>query len=102
VHSRISILKSPKSLDLIGTETNPDWSNHSTTIKTNVCQENDCHFERAASLKLDRLEAAVTLKDLAALPGNRFEAHSPALNECYRDFSPVDSEESEREESECC
>jgi proteic killer suppression protein len=31
-------------------------------------------IERAARLKLDRLEAAVTLKDLAALPGNRFEA----------------------------
>jgi len=30
--------------------------------------------ERAARLKLDRLEAAVSLKDLAALPGNRFEA----------------------------
>jgi proteic killer suppression protein len=30
--------------------------------------------ERAARLKLDRLEAAITLKDLAALPGNRFEA----------------------------
>lgn len=29
---------------------------------------------RAARLKLDRLEAAVTLRDLAALPGNRFEA----------------------------
>jgi proteic killer suppression protein len=29
---------------------------------------------RAARLKLDRLEAAVTLSDLAALPGNRFEA----------------------------
>jgi len=29
-------------------------------------------IERAARLKLDRLEAAVTLKDLAALPGNRF------------------------------
>ena len=28
----------------------------------------------AARLKLDRLEAAVTLKDLAALPGNRLEA----------------------------
>jgi toxin HigB-1 len=28
----------------------------------------------AARLKLDRLEAAVTLEDLAALPGNRFEA----------------------------
>ena len=30
--------------------------------------------ERAARLKLDRLEAAVELKDLAALPGNRLEA----------------------------
>lgn len=29
---------------------------------------------RSARLKLDRLEAAVALKDLAALPGNRFEA----------------------------
>jgi proteic killer suppression protein len=33
-------------------------------------------FERTARLKLDRLEAATTLKDLAALPGNRFEALS--------------------------
>ena len=31
-------------------------------------------FERAARLKLDRLEAATMLKDVAALPGNRFEA----------------------------
>ena len=31
-------------------------------------------FERSARLKLDRLDAAVTLKDLAILPGNRFEA----------------------------
>jgi proteic killer suppression protein len=31
-------------------------------------------IERAARLKLDRLEAAVVLKDLAVLPGNRFEA----------------------------
>jgi proteic killer suppression protein len=31
-------------------------------------------FERAAQLKLDRLTAATTIKDLAALPGNRFEA----------------------------
>jgi len=30
-------------------------------------------IERAARLKLDRLEAAVALRDLAALPGNRFE-----------------------------
>jgi toxin HigB-1 len=31
-------------------------------------------IERAARLKLDRLEAAAVLKDLGALPGNRFEA----------------------------
>ena len=31
-------------------------------------------IERAARLKLDRLEAATSLLDLAALPGNRFEA----------------------------
>ena len=31
-------------------------------------------FERSAHLRLDRLEAATSLKDLAALPGNRFEA----------------------------
>ena len=31
-------------------------------------------IERAARLKLDRLEAATTLKDLAVLPGNRFES----------------------------
>ena len=31
-------------------------------------------IERSARLKLDRLEAAATLADLAALPGNRFEA----------------------------
>ena len=30
-------------------------------------------IERTARLKLDRLEAAVTLADLAVLPGNRFE-----------------------------
>jgi toxin HigB-1 len=30
-------------------------------------------FERAARLKLDRMEAAAALRDLAALPGNRFE-----------------------------
>jgi proteic killer suppression protein len=33
-------------------------------------------IERPARLKLDRLEAAVALKDLAILPGNRFEALS--------------------------
>ena len=31
-------------------------------------------IERAALLKLDRLEAAVSLKDLTVLPGNCFEA----------------------------
>ena len=30
--------------------------------------------KRPARLKLDRLEAAAALKDLAVLPGNRFEA----------------------------
>ena len=33
-------------------------------------------IERPARLKLDRLDAAQTLKDLAALPGNRFESLS--------------------------
>lgn len=33
-------------------------------------------FARSARLKLDRLEAANSLRDLAALPGNRFEALS--------------------------
>ena len=31
-------------------------------------------FDRSAHLKLDRLESATSLKDLAALPGNRFES----------------------------
>ena len=31
-------------------------------------------IERPARLKLDRLEAAYVLEDLAALPGNHFEA----------------------------
>jgi proteic killer suppression protein len=31
-------------------------------------------IERSARLKLDRVEAAHVLEDLAALPGNRFEA----------------------------
>ena len=30
-------------------------------------------FERSARLKLDRLQAAISVKDLSALPGNRFE-----------------------------
>ncbi|MGC1583362.1 MAG: type II toxin-antitoxin system RelE/ParE family toxin [Candidatus Acidiferrales bacterium] len=33
-------------------------------------------FERSARLKLDRLEAATSLRDLAALRGNRFESLS--------------------------
>jgi toxin HigB-1 len=33
-------------------------------------------FDRSARMKLDRLEAATSLRDLAALPGNRFEALS--------------------------
>jgi len=32
-----------------------------------------CRFERSARLKLDRLETATSLRDLAVLPGNRFE-----------------------------
>lgn len=31
-------------------------------------------IERSARIKLDRLESATSLKDLSALPGNRFEA----------------------------
>jgi proteic killer suppression protein len=31
-------------------------------------------IERPARLKFDRLEAATAVRDLAALPGNRFEA----------------------------
>jgi proteic killer suppression protein len=31
-------------------------------------------FERSARLKLDRLESATSLRDLATLPGNHFEA----------------------------
>jgi plasmid maintenance system killer protein len=31
-------------------------------------------LDRAARLKLDRLEASTMIKDLAALAGNRFEA----------------------------
>ena len=33
-------------------------------------------FERSARLKLDRMEAATSIRDLAALPGNRLEALS--------------------------
>lgn len=31
-------------------------------------------FDRSARLKMDRMEAATSVKDLSALPGNRFEA----------------------------
>ncbi len=31
-------------------------------------------FSRQAEMKLDQLDAAVSLQDLTALPGNRFEA----------------------------
>ena len=49
-------------------------------------------FERAARLKLDRLEAAMSRGDLAALPGNRFESlhgdrkgqHSIRINDRWR------------------
>jgi toxin HigB-1 len=33
-------------------------------------------IQRAAQLKLDRLDAAMSLRDLVVLPGNRFEALS--------------------------
>jgi proteic killer suppression protein len=49
-------------------------------------------IERSARLKLDRLEAATSMLDLAALPGNRFEAlkgkrkgqYSIRINEQWR------------------
>ena len=49
-------------------------------------------IERAARLKIDRLEAASSLEDLAALPGNRLEAlrgdrkgqHSIRINDQWR------------------
>ena len=49
-------------------------------------------IERAARLKLDRLEAAVELRDLAGLPGNRLEVlkgdrkgqYSIRINEQWR------------------
>jgi len=31
-------------------------------------------FERAAQMKIDRLQSATSIQDLAVLPGNRFEA----------------------------
>lgn len=49
-------------------------------------------FQRQAEMRLDRLEAAQTLGDLAALPGNRLEAlrgdragqHSIRINNQWR------------------
>ena len=49
-------------------------------------------FDRQAQLGLDRLEAATSLQDLAALPGNRLEAlrgdrkgqHSIRINDQWR------------------
>jgi proteic killer suppression protein len=40
-------------------------------------------FERSARMKMDRLEAAASLRDLAALPGNRFEALAGDRKEQY-------------------
>ncbi len=40
-------------------------------------------IERPARLKLDRLDAATAVKDLAALPGNRFEMLSGDRNGQY-------------------
>lgn len=49
-------------------------------------------FERSAQIRLDRLEAATSIKDLAALPGNFLEAlkgdrrgqYSVRINEQWR------------------
>ena len=40
-------------------------------------------LERSARLKLDRVEAAIALKDLSALPGNRFEVRKGARKGQY-------------------
>ena len=37
-------------------------------------------IQRSARLKLDRLEAATSIQDLAALPGNRFEEEHLAFH----------------------
>ena len=57
--------------------------------------------ERAARLKMDRLEAASSLRDLAALPGNRFHAltgnregqYSIRINDQWRGLLRVAQEE---------
>jgi len=49
-------------------------------------------FERAARLKIDRMQAATSVRDLSALPGNHFEAlkgdrkgqYSIRINEQWR------------------
>jgi toxin HigB-1 len=49
-------------------------------------------IERSARMKLDRLEAATSIRDLSVLPGNRFEAlsgdregqYSIRINDQYR------------------
>jgi proteic killer suppression protein len=50
-------------------------------------------IERSARLKLDRLEAATSILDLAALPGNRFEALKGKRNRAvqYPDQRPMAS-----------
>jgi proteic killer suppression protein len=40
-------------------------------------------FERSPHLKLDRIDAAALLRDLSALPGNRFEALVEDRNRRY-------------------
>ena len=51
-----------------------------TSVKSEIVRIHSCIYlaffgiEQAARLKLDRLEAATSILDLAALPGNRFEA----------------------------
>jgi|GEM_PF-244981 toxin HigB-1 len=49
------------------------WSQECATIGAAERVKAFSGIERAARLKLDRLEAAATIGDLAALPGNRFE-----------------------------
>jgi proteic killer suppression protein len=57
-------------------------------------------FSRQAEVRLDRLEAATSLRDLAALPGNRLEAlkgtrqgqYSIRINDQWRSPGPVNVE----------
>ena len=58
-------------------------------------------FEHAARLKIDRLEVATSIMDLAALPGNRFESltgyrkgqYSIRINDQWRICLRVDETE---------